>query len=103
LLTLFKSSRPSPTPTPPTPPSPTPIRSTSQPTASDVYNEMRPQLLNDITGIVNSQMAGSPYTSSGPLPCDAPISDSAAQGAELQNVLKDYVKRDEIPCYGCTL
>jgi hypothetical protein len=59
--------------------------------------------MSDITGIVNTQLAGSPYTAAAPLPCDEPVSDSAAQGMELQNAMKGYIKKDEIPCYGCTL
>ena len=72
-------------------------------TPAEFYNQLRPDLIKDITGIANNKITGSTYQPSAPLPCDNPISDSAAQGVELQNVLKDYVKRDEIPCYGCTL
>ena len=97
LLKLFKAATPVATTAPSVP------SSSMNLTPSEFYNELRPQLIQDIKGITTTQMIGSPYQPSAPLPCDSPISDSAAQGAELQNVMKDYIKRDEIPCYGCTL
>ena len=59
-----------------------------------------------VDGITNTNLLGSPYTPAQPLPnegANAPCSDSAAQGVEFQNALQDYIKKDEIPCYGCTL
>lgn len=57
-----------------------------------------------VDGVANAMLTGSPYTPAQPLPSDsAPCSDSAAQGVEFQNALQDYIKKDEIPCYGCTL
>ena len=70
--------------------------SASQGTQSTGSNSM-------VDGVSSSNLAGSPYTPSSPIPSEAPCSDAAAQGLEFQNALQDYIKKDEIPCYGCTL
>ncbi len=56
-----------------------------------------------VDGVSSSNLSGSPYEPSLPIPSEAPCSDAAAQGVEFQNALQDYIKKDEIPCYGCTL
>ena len=56
-----------------------------------------------VDGTSSSSVQGSPYTPSAPIPNAEPCSDSAAQGVEFQNALQGYIKKDEIPCYGCTL
>jgi len=58
-----------------------------------------------VDGVSSSNLSGSPYVPSQPIPIpsEAPCSDAAAQGVEFQNALQDYIKKDEIPCYGCTL
>lgn len=95
LLALFKAATPPPPPPPPQAPAP--------PSSKDLYNEIQPKLMSDIQGVMSTYLSGSPYTPAAPLPSAAPCSDSAAQGMEYQNALNDYIKKDEIPCYGCTL
>lgn len=107
LLALFRNATPAPQAAPVSQPAAAaaaPVTTTEETTTpADFYKELRPQLLRDIAGITSTQLAGSPYEPSAPLSCGSPMSDSAAQGIELQNVRKDYIKRDEIPCYGCSL
>lgn len=100
LLALFKAA----TPPPPVPsPPPAPILVPTPPSSNDIYNQIQPKLMNDVQGIMSTYMSGSPYTPAAPIPSTAPCSDAAAQGCEYQDALKDYIKKDEIPCYGCTL
>ena len=101
LLTLFKASVPSSTTTETSTPS-TSTATQDTTTPAEFYNQLRPQLLDDLTSITRANITGSPYEPSAPLPCDTPFSDSLAQGVELQNA-NDYIKKDQIPCYGCTL
>ncbi len=56
-----------------------------------------------VDGVSSSNLGGSPYVPSQPIPSEAPCSDAAAQGVEFQSALQDYIRKDEIPCYGCTL
>lgn len=71
--------------------------------ASDFYSEIRPELVKDIKGIVGAQLAGSPYSAPDSLSCGSPCSDSAAQGSEYQTAMKDMIRKDEVPCWGCSL
>lgn len=101
LLSLFKYSTPTTSTTTTTEEKPTTI--TSQ-TPQDFYTGIRSDLLSDVKGVVRSELVGSPYSPATGSSCsDAPCSDSAAQGLEYQNAMQDFIKKDEIPCYGCTL
>jgi hypothetical protein len=103
LLSLFKYSTPTTTSASTTSSeTETPTKIESQ-TPQDFYTGIRSDLLSDVKGVVRSELVGSPYSPAAPLSCGAPCSDSAAQGVEYQNALQDYVKKDEIPCYGCSL
>ena len=122
LLSLFKASTPSVTTSQPsstsggttttmyyssTTTNPTNMSSNTN-TMNDSSSSTKASSLSSVDGITNTMLQGSPYTPAQPIPNEAaatvaPCSDSAAQGVEFQNALQDYIKKDEIPCYGCTL
>jgi len=103
LLALFKAAS-TPAPSAPSASSAPVAPVTEKPkTTAEIYSEIQPKLMSDITGVMNTYMSGSPYTPSAPIPSMAPCSDAAAQGIEYQNAMHEYIKKDEIPCYGCTL
>lgn len=126
LLSLFKATASTPTPmatektggstttlvytsTTTNPAEPTASTPSSFPSASMVSSSSTESSngapnASNVGGIMNTMLQGSPYSPAKPLPNDsAPCSDSAAQGVEFQNALQDYIRKDEIPCYGCTL
>ncbi len=79
-------------------------------TAKDFYNEIKPSLLEDIRSTISKQFAGSPYASLGPMSSGYDDSSAAcAQGNELNTAVRnvvdsnDYIRKDSIPCYGCSL
>lgn len=79
------------------------------PTAQELYTQIKPHLISDVQTAVRTSMAGAPYTPSVPIPSSGSCSDSMAQGMELQNAQaelidsNEYIRKDSIPCYGCTL
>lgn len=81
-------------------PTPTPAASTATATVTSPSSVTGG---SSVEGTSSSSIAGSPYTPSAPIPNGELCSDSAAQGVEFQNALQGYIKKDEIPCYGCTL
>lgn len=111
LLKLFKAATPTPPPTPSEskisvreaikevlPPAPD--------TSKQLYEKIRPSVIQDI----KTQLQGAPFEPAAPIstPCDM-SSDSVAQGVELMNAKAslennaDYIRKDSIPCYGCSL
>ena len=83
---------------------------TSAQSAKDFYEEIKPSLLEDIRTTISKQFAGSPYSSLGPMSTGYDGSSAAcAQGNELSNVTRnivdsnDYIRKDSIPCYNCSL
>lgn len=76
----------------------------------DMYNQIKPSLISDISNAVRSGIiSGSPYTPARPMSGGGICSDSSAQGAELQHAQStmidsnEYIRKDSIPCYGCSL
>lgn len=83
---------------------------TSAQSAKDFYEEIKPSLLDDIRTTISKQFAGSPYSSLGPMSAGYDGSSAAcAQGNELSHATRnvvdsnDYIRKDSIPCYGCSL
>jgi len=106
LLKLFKAATPAPPPTPPQPK--ITIKDAIQevvvqkPTTS---KQIRPSILQEI----KSQLVGAPFEPAAPIPRPCTMeSDSVAQGMELVNAKvdlvnnADYIRKDSIPCYGCS-
>jgi len=83
--------------------------STTTNNAIDMYNQIKPSLISDVSNAVRSGMSGAPYTPAGPVNGGGVCSDSSAQGAELQSAQatmidsNEYIRKDSIPCYGCSL
>jgi hypothetical protein len=83
--------------------------STTTNNAIDMYNQIKPSLISDVSNAVRSGISGAPYTPAGPVNGGGVCSDSSAQGAELQSAQatmidsNDYIRKDSIPCYGCSL
>jgi hypothetical protein len=109
LLKLFKSATPSPPPPPPKVSVREAIKEvvTKEPNSSaQLYEKIRPSVIQDI----KAQLQGAPFEPAAPIPtsCDM-SSDSVAQGVELMNAKaslennSDYIRKDSIPCYGCSL
>lgn len=71
--------------------------------SSETSNDYTKGSSSTVDGVSSSNLPASPYTPSAPIPSEAPCSDSAAQGVEYQTAVQDYIRKDEIPCYGCTL
>jgi len=108
LLKLFKAATP-------TPPAPTKTTSTIKEAIQEVV-ATNPRRETDVTvkpsvlQEIKSQIQGAPFEPAVPTPvmCDM-VSDSIAQGVELTNAKADfannpeYIRKDSIPCYGCTL
>jgi hypothetical protein len=75
----------------------------------DMYNQIKPSLVSDISNAVRTGLTGAPYTPAAPMTGGGVCSDSSAQGAELQSAQStmidsnDYIRKDSIPCYGCSL
>lgn len=75
----------------------------------DMYNQIKPSLISDISNAVRTGITGAPYTPAAPMIGGGVCSDSSAQGAELQSAQStmidsnDYIRKDSIPCYGCSL
>ena len=77
-------------------------------TPTQLYEKLRPSVLLDI----KSQLQGAPFEPAVPIlsstGCDM-SSDSIAQGVEMMDAKSslennsDYIRKDSIPCYGCSL
>lgn len=118
LMTLFSLAKVSSTPATTTPTTTTSTETTTPTTSStpsidakDFYNQMRPSLLSDVSDIVSTKLAGAPFVPPTPVKsegssCD---SDSMAQGVEFVDAKvslednSDYIRKDSIPCYNCSL
>jgi hypothetical protein len=117
LFSLAKATSATPTTTTDTTTSSTTTPTTTTPTtestmdATKFYNEIRPTLLSDLTNIVNTKVSGSPYSPPTPINSQAGScnSDSMAQGCEYVDAKQslednsDYIRKDSIPCYNCSL
>jgi hypothetical protein len=110
LLKLFKAATPAPIETKATTINDAiqKVVATSPDSSAQLYEKLRPSVLQDI----KSQLQGAPFVPADPIPSDAGCdmsSDSIAQGAELMNARgnlennADYIRKDSIPCYGCSL
>lgn len=83
--------------------------STTTNNAIDMYNQIKPSLISDISSAVRYGLSGAPYTPASPVIGGGVCSDSSAQGAEFQSAQanmvdsNEYIRKDSIPCYGCTL
>lgn len=125
LLTLFKTSS-TPVPSAPvvtttTTPAATPNTITSAfpqmtttapiETADEFYEKIRPSLIKDIKNTITTQLEGAPFSAAAPVQntCGGGCSDAMAQGVELTNAKQslennsDYIRKDSIPCYNCSL
>lgn len=77
-------------------------------TSAELYQKLRPSVLLDI----KSQLQGAPFEPPAPIRstagCDM-SSDAMAQGVEMMDAKSslennsDYIRKDSIPCYGCSL
>lgn len=118
LMTLFSLAK---TTTPTTPTTTTPSTDTTTTPSStststpldptEFYNKIRPTLLSDVSDIVKNKIAGSPYSPPTPVSSQGSScnSDSMAQGVEFADAKvslednSDYIRKDSIPCYNCSL
>jgi hypothetical protein len=70
------------------------------------YNSIRPSLMQDIKDSVSAELKASQYQSLGPLNSGSDdCSAATAQGNEYKTTLEnnaDYIRKDSIPCYGCS-
>jgi hypothetical protein len=79
----------------------------------DFYNQFRPMLLDDINKAIEAKAIASPTTStttaSGSTQSDTSCSPSLQQGTDFstaQNNIQynqEYIRKDSIPCYACSL
>ena len=105
LLALFSASSSSATTTTTTPAA-TPAATATAPSGTDFYNKIRPSLIKDIKNAVDDELDEQDGGDSG---CNGGSSPSMMQGAELNNALKniqysqEFIRKDSIPCYGCSL
>ena len=85
------------------------VGKTTPPPAADLqaaYTQIQPTLLTDMATAVRTGLQGSSLTAETAVPAaaDTPSTD---QGCEVQEAkrafLKDYIRKDSIPCYGCSL
>ena len=110
LITLFGSTATG-TSAPPaaTPPSNNPAPSTTA--GQDFYNQFRPMLLDDINKAIEAKATVTPAIMPVPITVedDASCSPSLQQGTDFstaQNNIQynqEYIRKDSIPCYACSL
>ena len=112
LITLFGSTATG-TSAPPaaTPPSNNPAASTTA--GQDFYNQFRPMLLDDINKAIEAKATVAPATVAAPVTTtveeDVSCSPSLQQGTDFstaQNNIQynqEYIRKDSIPCYACSL
>jgi hypothetical protein len=108
LITLFGSTATG-TPTPPavTPPSNNPAASTTA--GQDFYNQFRPMLLDDINKAIEAKTPAVPPVNVATMEDDASCSPALQQGTDFstaQNNIQynqEYIRKDSIPCYACSL
>ena len=120
LISLTKTPTETHIVTPTVTPTSTPITDTTTSTtptpsssidATDLYKQIRPSLLSDLSSIVGEKLSGAPYVPPAPVSSQAKScnSDSMAQGVEFADAKvnlednSDYIRKDSIPCYNCSL
>lgn len=110
LLTLFKSTTPAPST------SKTSVKDaiaevvkpTVPETSAQLYEKIRPSVLKDIKANCGD-LEGAPYSPPEPTSSCTDLTDATAQGSEMMNAKlslennADYIRKDSIPCYGCSL
>jgi len=111
LITLFGSTATGTSAPPPAaiPPSNNPAPSTTA--GQDFYNQFRPMLLEDINKAIEAKATVAPATVAVPVTVeeDASCSPSLQQGTDFstaQNNIQynqEYIRKDSIPCYACSL
>ena len=111
LITLFGSTATGTSAPPPaaTPPSNNPAPSTTA--GQDFYNQFRPMLLDDINKAIEAKATVTPAIMPVPITVedDASCSPSLQQGTDFssaQNNIQynqEYIRKDSIPCYACSL
>jgi len=111
LITLFGSTATGTSAPPPaaTPPSNNPAPSTTA--GQDFYNQFRPMLLDDINKAIEAKATVAPVTVPVPMNLeeDVSCSPSLQQGTDFstaQNNIQynqEYIRKDSIPCYACSL
>jgi hypothetical protein len=111
LITLFGSTATGTSAPPPaaTPPSNNPAPSTTA--GQDFYNQFRPMLLDDINKAIEAKATVAPAIMPVPITVedDASCSPSLQQGTDFssaQNNIQynqEYIRKDSIPCYACSL
>jgi hypothetical protein len=111
LITLFGSTATGTSAPPPaaTPPSNNPAPSTTA--GQDFYNQFRPMLLDDINKAIEAKATVAPATVAVPVTVeeDVSCSPSLQQGTDFstaQNNIQynqEYIRKDSIPCYACSL
>lgn len=109
LLKLFKASTPTiQTKTPTIKEAIQEVIAKTPETPTQLYEKLRPSILLDI----KSQLQGAPFEPAAPIPSSAGCdmsSDAIAQGVEMMDAKSnlennaEYIRKDSIPCYGCSL
>jgi hypothetical protein len=109
LLKLFKASTPAiETKTPSIKEAIQEVVAKTPETPTQLYEKLRPSVLLDI----KSQLQGAPFEPAAPIPSSAGCdmsSDAIAQGVEMMDAKTslennaEYIRKDSIPCYACSL
>jgi hypothetical protein len=108
LLSLIGSTTSSGSSTPPPPPQ-QPVVIQAPGIDSQFYTSFKSELLSDVRQAVQDEMISNPLASQGTVLEDSCIdSFSGQQGKDFLKYVpgknpNDYIRKDSIPCYGCSL
>jgi hypothetical protein len=109
LITLFGSTATG-TSAPPKAATPSNNPATSTTAGQDFYNQFRPMLLDDINKAIEAKATAAPASAStATTEADTSCSPSLQQGTDFstaQNNIQynqEYIRKDSIPCYACSL
>jgi hypothetical protein len=97
------------TTTPPTPPPQQPVVIQAPGIDSQFYTSFKSELMSDVRQAVQDELISNPLASQGTVLDDSCIdSFSSQQGKDFLKYVpgknpNDYIRKDSIPCYGCSL